>query len=219
VNTLSAMEVRSHRLAAMLEAAGRGTFPAPDGTVEVLPPPPGLSMGVVAFTAHYVIATAAPEEWVRAQLPDDNLLAPMRPRFLAALGDQLGLRDDGVDVLLAAEGLPGRGLLREITDEQRPRMARPAARREGVRAFTDPSGLATLLLGRGFALRQEVAIEVPPTHRGRGIAARALVEIRRVAAPDEVLFAQIAPGNAASLRTFLTAGFRPIGSEALFFGA
>ena len=212
------MEVRSHRLAAMLEAAGRGTFPAPDGTVEVLPPPPGRSMGVVAFTGHHVIATAAPDDWVRAQLPADEQLAPMSPQFLAALGIKLGLRDDGIDVLLAAEGLPGRGLLREITDEQHPRIAPAAAHRDGVRAFTDPSGLATIILGRGFALRQEVAIEVPPTHRGRGIAARALVEIRRVAAPDEVLFAQIAPGNAASLRTFLTAGFRPIGSEALFFG-
>jgi hypothetical protein len=201
----------------MLEAAGRGTFPAPDGGVEVVPPPPGTAMGVVAFTAHHVIATSAPEDWVRAQRPDGDLLAPMSPRFLSALGDKLGMRDDGIDVLLAAEGLPGRGLLREITDDRRPRMERAAARRHGVRVFTDPSGLATLILGRGFALRQEVAIEVPPTHRGRGIAARALVEIRRVVAPDEVLFAQIAPGNAASLRTFLTAGFRPIGSEALFF--
>ena len=31
-----------------------------------------------------------------------------------------------------------------------------------------------------------------------------------------VVFAQVAPGNAASLRAFLRAGFDPIGSEALF---
>jgi hypothetical protein len=110
-------------------------------------------MGVVAFTAHHVIATAAPDDWVRAQVPADERLAPMSPRFLAALGTKLGLRDDGIDVLLAAEGLPGRGLLREITDEQHPRIAPAAARRDGVRAFTDPSGLATIILGRGFALR------------------------------------------------------------------
>jgi RimJ/RimL family protein N-acetyltransferase len=30
------------------------------------------------------------------------------------------------------------------------------------------------------------------------------------------VFAQVAPGNAASLRAFLAAGFRPIGSEVLF---
>jgi RimJ/RimL family protein N-acetyltransferase len=32
----------------------------------------------------------------------------------------------------------------------------------------------------------------------------------------DVVFAQVAPGNAASLRAFLAAGFRPIGSEVLF---
>jgi hypothetical protein len=36
-------------------------------------------------------------------------------------------------------------------------------------------------------------------------------------APDGVpLFAQVAPGNAASLRTVEAAGFRPIGAEVLF---
>ena len=34
---------------------------------------------------------------------------------------------------------------------------------------------------------------------------------------EDVLFAQAAPGNAASLRALLSAGFRPIGSEVLFF--
>ena len=32
----------------------------------------------------------------------------------------------------------------------------------------------------------------------------------------DVVFAQVAPGNAASLRAFLAAGFSPIGSEVLF---
>jgi hypothetical protein len=45
----------------------------------------------------------------------------------------------------------------------------------------------------------------------------ALVEARRLVGPGDVLFAQAAPGNAASLRALLAAGFRPIGSEALFF--
>ena len=32
----------------------------------------------------------------------------------------------------------------------------------------------------------------------------------------EHLFAQVAPGNVASLRAFLAAGYRPIGAEVLF---
>jgi hypothetical protein len=54
--------------------------------------------------------------------------------------------------------------------------------------------------------------------RGRGLAARVLVDARRLVGPDQVVFAQTAPGNAASLRALLSAGYRPIGSEVLFFG-
>lgn len=211
------MHDQTHRLAAVLASAAHGGFPTADGTVEVLPAPPGPAMGVVAFTAHYFIATAAPEDWVRQQLPQGDLLAPMSPRFLTALGDKLGLRDDGIDVLLAAEGLPGAPALQETTADEHPRVTRANAHREQVHVFTDASGAATLILGRGLALRTEIAIDVEPDYRGQGLAARALAEARHLVSPDEMLFAQTAPGNAASLRAFLTAGFRPIASEALFF--
>ncbi|HEV2894220.1 MAG TPA: class I SAM-dependent methyltransferase [Actinomycetota bacterium] len=39
---------------------------------------------------------------------------------------------------------------------------------------------------------------------------------RHLVPPGEVLFAQVAPGNAASLRVVEAAGFRPIGAEVLF---
>jgi RimJ/RimL family protein N-acetyltransferase len=61
----------------------------------------------------------------------------------------------------------------------------------------------------------EVAIEIEPAYRGRGLgrqlalAALALVE-------DDLLFAQVSPGNVASLRAFLAAGYRPICSEVWF---
>jgi RimJ/RimL family protein N-acetyltransferase len=62
----------------------------------------------------------------------------------------------------------------------------------------------------------EVAIEIQPSRRNQGVARQALTEARRLVGSDGLLFAQTAPGNAASIRTFLTAGFRPIGSEVLF---
>jgi hypothetical protein len=46
---------------------------------------------------------------------------------------------------------------------------------------------------------------------GRGLIADGLQAIE----PDQWVFAQVAPGNAASLRAFLACGFRPIGSEVL----
>ena len=207
----------AHRLVAALESAGHGDFPIADGTIEVLPAPPGPAMAVVAFTAHHLIASSASEDWIRRQLNSGDLLAPMSPRFLTMLADQLGRHDDGIDLLLAARGLGGTTTLRETTLEVHPRVQRARAHRDDVRAFTDPTGAATIILGRGLANRMEVAVEIEPNRRNRGIARQALTEARRVMAADQLLFAQTAPGNAASIRTLLTAGFQPIGSEVLFF--
>lgn len=113
------MPASSHRLAVVLDSAGRGEFPKADGAVEVLSPPPGQAMAVVAFTAHYMIATSVPDDWIRAQLPPGDLLAPMSPRFLTALGDKLNRHDDGIDLVLAARGLQGRSTLRETTSVRR----------------------------------------------------------------------------------------------------
>jgi len=174
-------------------------------------------MAVVAFTAHYAIATSAPDGWVCDQLPAGDLLAPMSPRFIAELGRKLSRRDDGIDVVLAAPGLPGKAALAEARLDSHCRVLRANSHREGVRVFEDPSGAAVVILGHGLALRTEVAVEVEAARRGRGMATRALVEARRLLSPGEVLFAQTAPGNAASLRALLSAGFRPVGSEVLFF--
>jgi hypothetical protein len=211
------MASSAHRLAVALDSAGHGDFPQADGAIEVLPAPPGRAMAVVAFTAHYMVASSVPEDWIRAQLPRDDLLAPMSPRFLTALGAKLGRRDDGIELVLAARSLQGRTTLRETTCENNPTVTRASAHRDQVRVFTDPTGAATIILGRGLANRTEVAIEIDPNRRNQGIARQALTEARRIVGAGQLLFAQTAPGNAASIRTLLTAGFQPIGSEVLFF--
>lgn len=211
------MAAEAHRLTALLENAARGTFPPADGLVEILPAPPGPAMAVVGFTSHHVIATAAPDAWVRGQLPDGDPLAPMSPRFLTALAERLGLRDDGLDVLLAADGLPGTSSLREASHDAHPRVARANTHRSATRVFEDADGAALLILGYGLAGRIEVACEVEESRRSQGLATRALIEARHLVAPGQILFAQTAPGNAASLRSLLAAGFSPIGSEVLFF--
>ena len=200
----------------MLEDAARGRFPAADGSVEVESPPPGLPMAVVGFSGHAIIASSASEEWVRSQLADDDVAAPMSPRFLAALGQQLGRVDDGVDVVLAASGLSGQPDLHEVPGSTHPRATRARRHRSDVRVFEDTSGTAIVILGRGLAMRTEVAMEIETAHRGVGLARRALVEARSLVGPEDLLFAQVAPANAAALRALLAAGFRPIGSEALF---
>lgn len=201
----------------VLHAAAFGEFPPADGAIELLPPPPGLAMAVVGLTGRYFIATSALERWVREQLPLGDLLAPMSPGFLVALGEKIARRGDGLDVLLAAPGLEGVAQLAEVRRDRHPRVVRANAHRQDVRVFEDPTGAAVLIIGRGLAFRTEVAIEVRDVIRGSGLAKEVLVEARRLVAPDQALFAQIAPGNAASLRAFLSAGFRPVGSEVLFF--
>lgn len=70
-----------------------------------------------------------------------------------------------------------------------------------------------LVLGRGIAGRLEVSVEVDEGVRHRGLG-RALVTAARQLA-TEPLWAQVAPGNARSMRAFQAAGYRPVGSEAL----
>jgi RimJ/RimL family protein N-acetyltransferase len=59
-----------------------------------------------------------------------------------------------------------------------------------------------------------VSIEVDEDARGRGLGRELALAARALA--REPVFAQVSPGNSASLRAFLAAGYRPIGSEVLF---
>jgi RimJ/RimL family protein N-acetyltransferase len=88
--------------------------------------------------------------------------------------------------------------------------------RTGVQAWTDPRRAGMLLLGAGLAGRRELAFEVEPAWRNRGLGRRLAAAARHLTPPGEPLFAQVAPGNAASLRAVLAAGFRPLGAEVLF---
>lgn len=89
--------------------------------------------------------------------------------------------------------------------------------RDEVRAYAvDGPAEAMVLVGRGFAERWETAFEVAPADRGRGLG-RALAAAARHLVPDgEPVWAQVSPGNAASLRAVLAAGFLPVGAEVLF---
>lgn len=78
-----------------------------------------------------------------------------------------------------------------------------------LRLLLDAAGGA---LGGG----REVAFEVDPTRRNRGLGRSLVAAARQLTPPGEPLFAQVAPGNAASLRVVEAAGFRPIGAEVLF---
>jgi L-amino acid N-acyltransferase YncA len=143
----------------------------------------------------------------------DALAATMNPRFLAAFLERTGRTCETVDAVLVGSPLPGEPplALKEIEDAGHPRVVYARRRRDDVRAWTAEGGV--LVLGRGIAGRLEVSVEVDEDVRHRGLG-RSLVTAARHLVTDP-LWAQIAPGNARSMRAFQAAGFRPVGAEAL----
>jgi GNAT superfamily N-acetyltransferase len=207
-------------LAALLANAAIGRFPPAEGRVDVLAQPSDRDAGVISLTGYAVIFADTDAAWVTAQLPAGDLSGPLTASFLHALGQRLGRYTGSADVLTCASPLmgpppPDLGL-RELTSSARashPRILRALRHRDEVRVW-EVAG-AVLMLGRGVAGRFEVAVEVDPACRGRGLGTRLASAARHLVPGGAPLWAQIAPGNAASVRAFLAAGFQPIGAEAL----
>jgi hypothetical protein len=202
-------------LAAILDSVANAQFLPSDGGVTILPQPSARDAGVFAFTARSVIFADADPAWVAAQLPPGDLGAPLSPRFLHALAARIGREAHQTDLLACATALPGPPPveLKAEADPAHPRITRALRYRDEIRTWQADGGV--LLLGRGAAGRWEVAVEVDADQRGRGIG-RSLATAARYLVPGGVpLWAQIAPGNAASVRAFLAAGFRPVGAESV----
>jgi hypothetical protein len=208
-----------HPLTKILRAAADGSLPPPDGEVDVVPAPPGPVDAIVSFTAHLVVAAGVPNKEVRERLPEGDSNNWMHPSFLMWLGEELGSRPGSHDLVLAATGTPPDNDLElrvAPSAYSHPRVEYASRHRTDVRVYTDPDALGVLVIGRGLAERWEFAFEVEPAGRNRGLGRRLALAARGCVPEGEPLFAQVAPGNAASVRSVLAAGFRPIGSEVLF---
>ena len=204
----------------ILDSAARGVFPPPDGGATVVPQAADRDAGVLAFTAHAVVFTDEDPQWVRETLRAvdcDALAAPMNPRFLTALLERTGRTAETIDAMLVGAPLPGEPPLplSEITDGGHPRIVYARGRRDDVRAWTAEGGV--LVMGRGIGGRLEVSVEVDQDVRHRGLGRQLVTAARHLV--TEPLWAQVAPGNARSMRAFLAAGYAPVGAEALLLRA
>jgi GNAT superfamily N-acetyltransferase len=210
--------VEEHPLAAMLHAAAHGNHPPPDGFVEVMPSPGGPADAIVDFTAHLVVAADVPPDDVLNELAVGDLSAWTHPSFQLWLAEQLGSEPGSRDLVMAAP--PADHADVELTPRDdlgaHDRVVRAARHRTDLRVFTDPDELGVLVIGRGLAGRMECAFEVEPAARHRGLGRRLALAARTFAPEGAAIFAQVAPGNVASVRALLSAGFRPIGGEVLF---
>lgn len=207
-----------HPLAPILDRAAGGDFPAADGRVDVLPPDDDGTIAVVAMTGHaYVLADVDPGE-VAVRQSDSaaggfgGALAPDLLTWLCGPDREVG----SVDVVLAAGGRPGPrpSLMRRDDQLDHRRVQRAFRHRRDVDVYGDVDGLA--ILGRGLVGRWELSVELFDAATPAAGAGRRLIGAGRRLVPDgEWCWAQVAPGNARSLRAYLAAGFVPVGSEVL----
>jgi RimJ/RimL family protein N-acetyltransferase len=204
-----------HPLLAILHAAADGHFPPVDGGIEVLPPDEAGTWAIVEFTGHAFVLGEVELARVEAAGADGFGGAghPDVLRLLAGDGGWIGCHDA---VLVGRTGLPPtEPPLAVRTDlEDHPRVARAREHRRDVTVYGDDSGL--VVIGRGLAGRTEVAVELADPAAGGHGGGRQLIRRALAARHGQGwVFAQVSPGNAASLRAFLAAGFTPIGSEVL----
>jgi hypothetical protein len=179
-----------------------------DGGVTHLAPLGEGQEAVVCLTGHAFIASRlGPNEL--SDLAPDGFGGALHPGILlrmAGPGGSVG----SIDVTMWAEGRGGGGLEPNPELEDHPRVRYARVRRRDVQAFGGANGLFTL--GVGLGGRLEMSVEnAPGGPSGRGLIDQAL----SMAPRGEPVYAAVAPGNARSLRAFLSRGFSPIGSEVL----
>jgi GNAT superfamily N-acetyltransferase len=198
----------THPVGLVLAAATRGEFPEPDGTVEVVPPWRHGVEGVVALTGRAYVATELPAHRVRER-DINGFGSALDPGFVGWLAGPDGWLDC-LDVLVGTVGTGAGGPPRrdDLDEHRRARHARQV--RGDVVIHADERGIVTVGLGIGSLA--EVGVEVAESMRNRGVGRSLVSDALGLFSAGEPVLAAVAPGNAASLRAFLAAGFRPLGA-------
>jgi hypothetical protein len=204
---------RDHPVAEVMEAAARGRFPAVDGVAEVLPPDHAGTHAVVDFTGHSFILTDLHATQL-ARFGPNGFGAATQPQLLTHLAGANGVIGT-VDVVMVARRsrtdslpLPPRADL-----DDHPRVQRARRHRGHVVVYGDERGLACI--GTGLVGRTEISIELTGVAPARGFGRDVLRAALQHVPDGEFVFAQVSPGNAASVRMFLACGFVPIGGEVI----
>jgi GNAT superfamily N-acetyltransferase len=200
-----------HPIGQAVRAAAGGCPPPCDGGVDVVPPYlPGIE-AVVAFTGHAVVATDLPAAPLAAA-GADGFGGVTSPRVAVLLAGRDG-EIDTLDVLLVARGTGRTGLPERHDDGGHPRVRHARHWRADVNVHGDERGLVTI--ARGVGGLPELSLEVRSDRRGRGLGRSLLRDALGLVPDGEPVLAAAAPGNAASLRSLLGAGFVPLGSVQL----
>lgn len=206
-----------HQVATLLRDAADGRFPLADGGWQRVPPWRDGVEAVLALTGHAVLAVGDDvDDELLAGLDPHGFGGAHHPRVLTALAGPGGWVDS-LDVVLVARGTGGPGPLVPRPDlAGHPRARHAVDVRDDVRVLGLPTGGAVVLVSRGLGGLAEVSLEVDPAERGAGLGTRLFRAALAGVDEGEVVVASVAPGNAASLRAALAAGFVPVGSVQLY---
>jgi hypothetical protein len=213
-----------HPLALLLDEAAHGRFPEPDGAIRVLPPLPGDLEALVAFTGTFVLTGALSQAAVDARVPNGEFSVPMSAEFVQWVGAGLEAKAHTQDIVFVAVS-PGAGdvadetaatELIEVPESSHPRVERATRYRRDVRVYETGDHRGVVILGRGITRRWEIAYEVDPDARNAGLGRALAAAGVRLLPQGTPVWAQVAPGNAASVRALIGAGFVPAGAEILF---
>lgn len=223
-----------HPLVNLISAAAEGRFPAVDGGWHRVPPWRSGLQAVLAFTGHAVLAlTDDVPDSTLIKLGVDGFGGAHDPRLISALAGPDGWIDS-LDLVLARHGTgptlqpdefspphpdsPTAGLVPRPDLSDHHRVQHAAKIRSNPRVFgsVDADCRTVAILSEGLAGLTELSFELEPAQRGTGRGAALVIDALRLVPSDELVLACVAPGNAASLRSLLGAGFAPLASLQLF---
>ena len=207
-----------HSLGGLIVAVAGGHFPPADGSWRRVPPWRAGVEAVVAFTGHAVFAVGPDiPDRLLTELGADGFGGAHDPRLIAALAGADGWIDS-LDMLLVASGTGTSPLVDRPDLAAHPRAAFAARLRDcpRVMGYPDPGRSDLAIISRGIGGLTEISFELEPGRRGSGAGAGLVRDALGTVRDGEIAVAAVAPGNTASVRALLTAGFRPAGSIQLF---
>jgi hypothetical protein len=187
-----------------------------------------IELGVNGFGGAHdprlVTALAGPDGWI------DSLDALLAGRGTDGVGGaDGGVVSAGGDVSRSGacragddagptDGTAGRRLVDrpDLAAHPRARLATEIRDRPRVLGYPDRHRSALAVISTGLAGLTELSFELEPDRRGAAAGAPLIRDALSTVPAGELVVAAVAPGNAASLRALLTAGFSPLGSLQLF---
>ncbi len=179
-----------HPLAVLIADAAAGRFPAVDG---------GWRRGVNglggAHDPRVIVVLAGPDAWIDSQ---DVLLT----------GRGSGAAPAGAGLRLVERP--------DLAAHHRALFAARIRDRPRVLGYPDRRRSAVVVFSGGLAGLTEIGFELEPERRGSGGGPGLIRDALSSLPAGQLVVAAVAPGNAASLRAAMTAGFSPIGSMQLF---